>query len=197
MAQTTGKNKIKSRQILNAEGTQTITGVKTFSSFPVTPSSAPTTDYQVSNKKYVTDTITNTIASSAEAIAGTDDTKIMTPLKLRNGLNATGTAPVYGCRAWVNFNGTTNVGGFCTKRGSGNVSSVTDGGVGIYTINFTTAMEDANYAANVSDDAISAVHGSTIATDTFAVGSFRILCRDAANYTTYVDQNIVSVSVFR
>jgi len=36
-------------------GNQTVAGVKTFSSFPVTPSSAPTTDYQVANKKYVDD----------------------------------------------------------------------------------------------------------------------------------------------
>lgn len=36
---------------------QTVAGVKTFSSFPVTPSSAPTTDYQASNKKYVDDSI--------------------------------------------------------------------------------------------------------------------------------------------
>jgi len=34
-------------------GDETIAGVKTFSSFPITPSSAPTTDYQVANKKYV------------------------------------------------------------------------------------------------------------------------------------------------
>jgi len=38
-------------------GDETIAGVKTFSSFPVTPSAAPTTDYQVANKKYVDDTI--------------------------------------------------------------------------------------------------------------------------------------------
>lgn len=36
-------------------GNQTVAGIKTFSSFPVTPSSAPTTDYQVANKKYVDD----------------------------------------------------------------------------------------------------------------------------------------------
>jgi len=34
---------------------QTIAGIKTFSSFSITPSSAPTTDYQVANKKYVDD----------------------------------------------------------------------------------------------------------------------------------------------
>lgn len=37
------------------ETNQTITGVKTFASFPVTPSSAPTTDYQMANKKYADD----------------------------------------------------------------------------------------------------------------------------------------------
>lgn len=54
-------------------------------------------------------------------------------------------APAYGCRAWVNFNGT----GTVAIRANGNVSSITDNGVGDYTINFTTAMPDANYAAVV------------------------------------------------
>ena len=50
------------------------------------------------------------------------------------------------CRAWVNFNGTTNVGGFCTIRGSFNVTSVADNGTGDYTVNFTNALPDANYS---------------------------------------------------
>ena len=53
-----------------------------------------------------------------------------------------GTAPIYPCRAWVNFNGT----GTVAIRASGNVSSITDNGTGIYTVNFTTAMPDANYS---------------------------------------------------
>ena len=52
----------------------------------------------------------------------------------------TGTAPIYPCRAWVNFNGT----GTVAIRASGNVSSITDNGVGDYTVNFTTALPDAN-----------------------------------------------------
>jgi hypothetical protein len=56
--------------------------------------------------------------------------------------NPAGTAPIYGARAWVNFNGT----GTVAIRGSGNVSSITDNGVGDYTVNFTNAMPDANYA---------------------------------------------------
>lgn len=46
------------------------------------------------------------------------------------------------CRAWVNFNGT----GTVAIRASFNVSSITDNGTGDYTVNFTTAMPDANYA---------------------------------------------------
>jgi hypothetical protein len=60
--------------------------------------------------------------------------------------NASGSAPVYACRAWVNFNGT----GTVAIRASGNVSSITDLGVGQYQINFTTAMPDANYSALAS-----------------------------------------------
>jgi hypothetical protein len=56
-------------------------------------------------------------------------------------------ATAYGCRAWVNFDGTTNVGGNCTIRASGNVSTVADNGTGNYTVNFTNALSDANYAA--------------------------------------------------
>jgi len=52
-------------------------------------------------------------------------------------------AAAYGCRAWVNFNGT----GTVAIRDSGNVSSITDNGTGNYTINFATAMPDANYSA--------------------------------------------------
>jgi len=45
-------------------------------------------------------------------------------------------------KAWVNFNGT----GTVAIRASFNVSSITDNGTGNYTVNFTTAMPDANYA---------------------------------------------------
>ena len=57
-----------------------------------------------------------------------------------------GTAPLYMCRAWVNFNGTNTV----AIRASGNVSSITDDGTGRYRVNFTTAMPDVNYATMLS-----------------------------------------------
>ena len=55
-------------------------------------------------------------------------------------------ATAYGCRAWVNFNGT----GTVAIRASGNVSSITDNNTGDYTVNFTTAMVDANYSVSGS-----------------------------------------------
>lgn len=57
---------------------------------------------------------------------------------------ASGNAPSFSARAWVNFNGT----GTVAIRASGNVSSITDNGVGDYTVNFTTAMPDANYSVS-------------------------------------------------
>jgi hypothetical protein len=55
-------------------------------------------------------------------------------------------ATAYGCRAWVNFDGT----GTVAIRASGNVSSITDNGTGDYTVNFTNAMPDANYSVSGS-----------------------------------------------
>ena len=65
---------------------------------------------------------------------------------VKTALNASGSAPIYACRAWVNFNGD----GTVAIRGSANVSSITDNGTGDYTINITTALEDADYALNVN-----------------------------------------------
>lgn len=61
-------------------------------------------------------------------------------LQFNSGYGSAATA--YGCRAWVNFNGT----GTVAIRASGNVSSITDNNTGDYTVNFTTAMTDTNYA---------------------------------------------------
>jgi hypothetical protein len=80
----------------------------------------------------------------------------------------TGGKPLYGARAWVNFNGT----GTVAIRASGNVSSITDNGVGDYTVNFTTSMPDASYAvvgttihgAGISDVGVIGIRGTSSAT---------------------------------
>lgn len=71
----------------------------------------------------------------------------------------TGSAPIYGCRAWVNFNGSADTTGATSTantnrliRASGNVTSVLRNGAGDYTVTFSTPMPDANYAAIVSGD---------------------------------------------
>ncbi len=50
------------------------------------------------------------------------------------------------CSAWVNFNGT----GTVAINASYNVSSITDNGVGLYTVNFTTALPDINFSINIT-----------------------------------------------
>jgi uncharacterized protein (AIM24 family) len=94
--------------------------------------------------------------------------------RIASALNATGSAPIFACRAWVNFNGT----GTVAIRASGNVSSITDNGTGDYTVNFTTAMQDANYAVIRSIDYDSTAGGSaTNNTEVLsaATGSVRVV----------------------
>ena len=114
---------------------------------------------------------------------------------LLNVLNATGTAPLYACRAWVNFKGT----GTLSIRASGNVSSITDFGVGNYRVNFTTAMEDADYSAIISHgfDAIpSSTQNNTGAFQRQNLaGSFTLFITSVSDYN--VDADVVMVSIFR
>jgi len=72
---------------------------------------------------------------------------------------ASGSAPSYSARAWVSWNGT----GTPAINASGNVTSITDNGTGDYTVNFTTAMQDASYAV--------AVTGTTTLSVSYGVGS--------------------------
>jgi hypothetical protein len=89
----------------------------------------------------------NLVAPSTSGNILTSNGTTWTSAAAPTGITATtGSAPYYGARSWVNFNGT----GAVAIRASGNVSSITDNGTGDYTINFTTAMPDANYAATFS-----------------------------------------------
>lgn len=107
--------------------------------------------------------------------------------------NASGSAPVYACRAWVNFNGT----GTVAIRASGNVSSITDNGTGDYTVNFTTAMPDDAYVA-ICDGSLSGTnligHGSGVGTPKTA-SSCRVHFQNASN--VFLDPTICDVAIFR
>jgi hypothetical protein len=96
-------------------------------------------------------TTSGTIALSGGAVSGTTGS-FSGDLSFNSGYGSAAVA--YGCRAWVNFNGT----GTVAIRASGNVTSITDNGTGDYTVNFTNAMPNANYAFNIS---ISDVSGNT------------------------------------
>jgi len=101
------------------------------------------------------------------------------------------------CKAWVNFNGT----GAVAIRAAYNVSSITDNGTGDYTVNFTTALPDANFSvAGVSmRDSTNAsnlsVWGSATYSNSFITGGVRLNNRDDANNP--IDALAVCVSVFR
>jgi len=104
------------------------------------------------------------------------------------------------CRAWVNFNGT----GTVAIRSSFNVSSITDNGTGDYTVNFTTAMPDANYSAvgNCTTNSSFSVQfvsmfNSTVSNANVAptTSAFRVSTRETTGSGR--DEEYVIVSVFR
>lgn len=108
------------------------------------------------------------------------------------------------CRAWVNFNGTTvtNPASMTGVRASFNIASILDNGAGDYTVNFTNAMPDANYAVNVTSSSLNngttgkfanivGVFGRNTVPSTTAIRVF-------SGYTTGTfDEDYISVSIFR
>ena len=108
-------------------------------------------------------------------------------------LGNVGTAPVYAARAWVNFNGT----GTVAIRASGNVSSITDNGTGDYTINFTTAMSDANYSSTMTSDNTNSAILAFAADGTTARTTTTLRLRTATTAGTLTDAGVISVSIFR
>jgi len=132
--------------------------------------------------------------------AATNTTQLATTAYTRKAipdvLNASGSAPMYAARAWVNFNGT----GTPSIRAGGNVSSITDNGTGDYTINFANALPDANYAIAgfatypLSDQALGLVtYGNDFAPSS---GSVRIKTGDTASYNLR-DSEFINVAIFR
>jgi hypothetical protein len=99
-------------------------------------------------------------------------------------------AVAYGCRAWVNFNGT----GTVAIRASGNVSSITDNGTGDYTVNFTTAMPDANYSA-LATQGLGGISAYFHPTTPFSATGIRVVASSSSG--SGVDAQFVCVSIFR
>jgi uncharacterized protein (AIM24 family) len=160
--------------------------------------------------------IISTKTSGGGGIAVTGDTSGVLQLASNNGTTAVeidasqvfkfnsgygSVATAYGCRAWVNFNGT----GTVAIRGSGNVSSITDNGTGDYTVNFTIAMPDVNYCAStmvVGNDTLGAqsqcvIRGTAASgATTMTTTQFRVIAGFPAS-NTLNDLSIVNITVFR
>jgi hypothetical protein len=110
------------------------------------------------------------------------------------------------CRAWVNFNGTlvTNPASMTGVRASFNVSSILDNGTGDYTINFTTAMPDANYAHNItaafSESSYTPLNNRSYGSSTKASSSLRFVVgyvSSTVGALTAEDIASIQVAIFR
>jgi hypothetical protein len=121
------------------------------------------------------------LAAAANSTSG-----YLTASKVQNGGKTTNAL------AWVNFNGT----GTVAIRSSYNVSSITDNGTGDYTVNFATALSDANYAVSGSasaDGSGSSGLGFSNESRTTTACRVRIFVTTTANGS---DQPAVMVAIF-
>jgi hypothetical protein len=114
-----------------------------------------------------------------------------------------GSAPVFGCRAWVNFDGTKDSTGAASTantarliRASGNVTSVVRNSTGDYTVNFTTAMPDRNYSINATANFLGGVSwvAAPKAGTTPTTSAFTLFC---ASNNAVGDFSEVNVAIFR
>ncbi len=109
----------------------------------------------------------NASASNNIVLDSSGNATVANNLSFNSGYGSSAVA--YGCRAWVNFNGT----GTVAIRASGNVTSITDNGVGDYTVNFTNAMPDANYLFSLSASDNGTGTGGPAQTNGFAYGAWK------------------------
>jgi len=106
-------------------------------------------------------------------------------------------APEWGndpVKAWVNFDGT----GTVSIRDSFNVSSITDNGTGDYTINFDTALVDANYAV-ASTNSKNSLGDQPAALNLFSLSnsSVRVKNRRTNDNSTLLDSNYITAAIIR
>jgi len=146
--------------------------------------------------------LTGDVTVSSTGVTAIGSAKVSAPML--TGAQ-TGSAPIYGCRAWVNFDGTKDTTSAASTsntnrliKSSGNVTSVLRNGTGTYTITITTALPDSNYALS--------------GCCTFASGTIGTINEDKANPTrtttqirvvtlntqsvNFYDSDSVSVAIF-
>jgi hypothetical protein len=127
--------------------------------------------------------------------------------EIKKAINADNSPPIYACRAWVNFDGTKDTTGTTSTantnrliRASGNVTSVLRNNTGDYTITFTTAMPDANYAAILSGGSQIATQGRGFMEQHDAILRSTTQLRVYSltdNSSAIADSAVYSVAIFR
>ena len=179
-----------SLQLLTALTNETGTGAAVFATSPtlVTPALGTPSSGTLTNCTFPT-LNQNTTGSSASCTGNATGSTF----GFNSGYGSVATA--YGCRAWVNFNGT----GTVAIRDSGNVSSITDLGTGLYTANFATAMPDANYAAVPQGSAGATASGNNPTTidSVNAPTASGVTIRNRSSGGNQGDPTYVTLAVFR
>jgi hypothetical protein len=187
-------------------GDQTIGGTKTFSA-TISGSVSGTAGNVVGVVALANGGTGANSAALARTSLGTNDAANITTgnlaaARITTALNATGSAPIYAARAWVNFNGT----GTVAIRASGNVTSITDNGTGDYTVNFTTAMPDINFsvAGSAGIDEILSGDSGRLFSEFGMASRTTSACRVCTAYvfqgidtTVAADSSVVSVTIDR
>jgi len=125
------------------------------------------------------------LSSSSDYLSSTSDIES----QVKTATNASGSAPIYSCRAWVNSDA-------FSIRGSGNVSSITDTGLaGQFVVNFSTSIIDNDYAVHVtshrSGQAVGCADGDLLSTT-----NVHIYVGSASSNTNGADIEF-SVAIFR
>lgn len=145
--------------------------------------------------------ISGTTGTFSDAVSGTTGS-FTGNMSFNSGYGSAAVA--YGCRAWVNFNGT----GTVAIRGSGNITSITDNNTGDYTLNFTNTMPDANYSisgtASRAGTSGQPGAGVTVTPNDAATARTTGLCRvilmvngGDGQYDTAVDSAQVNINILR
>ena len=193
--------------IANMSGIHTL-GVTTAASTSITLRH-PNQTSNISNGDFVVGTGI-TVGTTVSAGAGTSSLTLSLPVGINSNANPLAfykhdkivTPAIIGgqlCRVWVNFNGT----GTVFIRSSYNVSSITDNGEGDYTVNFTTALPDDKYSANVTGTRHTSgvddfdFRATLAGTNFILAGSVRVIFANTTGSGADSDAPAMCVTIFR
>tara|TARA_A100001515_G_scaffold87010_1_gene69101 strand:- start:383 stop:934 length:552 start_codon:yes stop_codon:yes gene_type:complete len=181
---------------LNINGTTGISGVDGSASAPALQGTDSNTGINFASDTVNINTggVVRTTVDSSGNVTCANDLSVDNNLKIDSGFGSTTT--VYGCRAWIRINQS----GSQSITGSGGVSSISDGGTGTTTINFTTAMPDVNYSmvgGAQQHGNSSANYGFYLCMQVYNTTNAQIIYRPVATSDQKADQSNISLAFFR